>query len=454
MTYNDFLDQKTHEGAAHGFNPVFMPPQLFDFQQSLVDWAVRKGRAAIFADCGLGKTAMQLTWAENVARYTDKPVLILTPLAVAAQTMREGKKFDIECNRSSDGSVRGRIVITNYERLEHFKPVDFAGVVCDESSILKSFDGARRNEITDFMRKVPYRLLATATAAPNDFIELGTSSEALGYMGHMDMLARFFKNDNNNLSSRRMYGEAPKWRFKGHAEMPFWQWVTSWARACRQPSDLGFDDGRFVLPSLHECNHLIETQTVPDGMLFAIPATDLREQRAEKKRTVTERCEQVASMVASTGQSALVWCHLNEEGDLLERLIPDSIQVSGKDKDDIKERRLIDFAEGRARVLVTKPKIGAWGLNFQVCNHVTYFPSHSFEQYYQSVRRCWRFGQQRPVTVDIVLTEGERRIMENLHRKRLQAEQMFSNLVAEMNHSLEIQRKQYNTAPIEVPSWL
>jgi hypothetical protein len=454
MTYKDFLDQKTHEGATHGFGPVFMPDQLFDFQQSLVDWAVRKGRAAIFADCGLGKTAMQLTWAENVARYTDKPVLILTPLAVAAQTIREGEKFGIECCRSSDGTVHGRIIITNYERLEHFKPGDFAGVVCDESSILKSFDGSRRNEITDFMRKVPYRLLATATAAPNDFIELGTSSEALGYMGHMDMLARFFKNDQNNLTSRRMYGEAPKWRFKGHAEMPFWRWVTSWARACRKPSDLGFDDGRFVLPGLHERDHLIETQTVPDGMLFAIPATDLREQRAEKKRTVAERCEQVASMVASTGQSALVWCHLNEEGDLLERLIPGAIQVSGKDKDEVKERRLIDFAEGRARVLVTKPKIGAWGLNFQVCNHVTYFPSHSFEQYYQSVRRCWRFGQQRPVTVDIVLTEGERRIMENLHRKRLQAEQMFSNLVAEMNHSLEIQRKEYNTTPIEVPSWL
>ena len=454
MTYKDFLDQKTHQGAAHGFDPVFMPDQLFDFQQSLVDWAVRKGRAAIFADCGLGKTAMQLTWAENVARYTGLPVLILTPLAVAAQTIREGEKFGIECHRSSDGTVHGRIVITNYERLEHFKPGDFAGVVCDESSILKSFDGARRNEITDFMRKVPYRLLATATAAPNDFIELGTSSEALGYMGHMDMLARFFKNDQNNLTSRRMYGEAPKWRFKGHAEMPFWRWVTSWARACRKPSDLGFDDGRFVLPALHERDHLIETQTVPDGMLFAIPATDLREQRAEKKRTVTERCEQVASMVASTGQSALVWCHLNEEGDLLERLIPGAIQVSGKDKDEVKERRLIDFAEGRARVLVTKPKIGAWGLNFQVCNHVTYFPSHSFEQYYQSVRRCWRFGQQRSVTVDIVLTEGERRIMENLHRKRLQAEQMFGNLVAEMNHSLEIQRKEYNTAPIEVPSWL
>jgi hypothetical protein len=454
MTYKDFLDQKTHEGAAHGFDPVFMPDQLFDFQQSLVDWAVRKGRAAIFADCGLGKTAMQLTWAENVARHTGKPVLILTPLAVAAQTIREGEKFGIQCHRSSDGAAPGRIVITNYERLEHFNPADFAGVVCDESSILKSFDGARRNEITDFMRKVPYRLLATATAAPNDFIELGTSSEALGYMGHMDMLARFFKNDQNNLTSRRMYGEATKWRFKGHAEQPFWRWVTSWARACRQPSDLGFDDGRFVLPGLSEVNHLIETSTVPEGMLFAIPATDLREQRAEKKRTVQERCEQVASMVGNTGQPALVWCHLNEEGDLLEQLIPGAIQVSGKDKDETKERRLIDFAEGRSRVLITKPKIGAWGLNFQICSHVTYFPSHSFEQYYQSVRRCWRFGQKNPVTVDIILTEGERRIMENLHRKRLQAEQMFGNLVAEMNHSLDIQRKKYNTTPIEVPSWL
>ena len=397
---------------------------------------------------------MQLTWAENVARHSGKPVLILAPLAVAPQTIREGEKFGIECHRSINGDVAGRIVITNYERLEHFSPGDFAGVVCDESSILKSFDGARRNEITDFMRKVPYRLLATATAAPNDFIELGTSSEALGYMGHMDMLARFFKNDQNNLTSRRMYGEAPKWRFKGHAEQPFWRWVTSWARACRQPSDLGFDDGRFVLPALSEIDHLIETNTVPDGMLFALPATDLREQRAEKKRTVTERCEQVASMVANTGQPALVWCHLNEEGDLLQQLIPGAVQVSGKDKDEVKERRLIDFAEGRSRVLITKPKIGAWGLNFQVCSHITYFPSHSFEQYYQSVRRCWRFGQKRPVTVDIILTEGERRIMQNLQRKREQAEQMFGNLVAEMNHSLEIQRKEYNTTPIEVPSWL
>jgi len=454
VNYDDFLNLKTHTGAAHGFDPVFMPSQLFDFQRSLVKWAVKKGRAAIFADCGLGKTAMQLTWAQNVAQYTGRPVLILTPLAVAAQTIREGEKFGIECHRSANGTIAGPIVITNYERLEHFRPADFAGVVCDESSILKNFDGARRSEITDFMRKVPYRLLATATAAPNDFIELGTSSEALGYMGHMDMLAKFFKNDQNNLTSRRMYGEAPKWRFKGHAERPFWQWVTSWARACRKPSDLGFDDGRFILPPLQEVDHLIEVETIPEGMLFSMPATDLREQRAEKKRTVRERCEQVAAMVAATGKPALIWCHLNEEGNLLQDLITDSIQVSGSDRDDTKEGRLIDFAEGRARVLITKPKIGAWGLNFQHCNHITYFPSHSFEQYYQSVRRCWRFGQENPVTVDIILTEGERRIMENLQRKRHQAERMFASLVAEMNHSLEINRvhRQYTT--ISLPSWM
>jgi hypothetical protein len=251
-----------------------------------------------------------------------------------------------------------------------------------------------------------------------------------------------------------MYGETPKWRFKGHAEQPFWRWVTSWARACRRPSDCGFTDDGFTLPPLKEIDHIIETQTIAEGMLFAMPATGLREQRAEKKRTVFERCERVASMVNQTGRPALVWCHLNEEGRLLEELIPDAIQVSGSDHDDVKESRLVDFAEGRARVLITKPKIGAWGLNFQQCSHITYFPSHSFEQYYQSVRRCWRFGQKRPVTVDIILTEGERRIMENLHRKRQQAEQMFSNLISEMNNSIAIQRATCTHSPIIIPSWL
>lgn len=452
--YAAFLRFKSQIGADSGFAPVFMPDFLFDFQQSMVDWAIRKGRAAMFADCGLGKTAMGLTWASNVNRKTNRPVLYLTPLAVATQTVREADKFGIETVYARDGMKPGGILVTNYERLHHFSPGDFSGVVCDESSILKSFAGERRGEITAFMRQVPYRLLQTATAAPNDYIELGTSSEALGYMGYMDMLNRFFKNDLNNSAQGRMRGEVIKWRLKGHAEQPFWRWVCSWARAMRRPSDLGFDDSRFNLPPLVEAEHLVEAQTLADGMLFAMPAVGLKEQREERRRTVKERCETVAALVNKTGEPALVWCHLNEEGDMLESLIPDAVQVSGSDSDDKKEGRLEDFSQGRARVLITKPKIGAWGLNFQHCNHVTFFPSHSFEQYYQAVRRCWRFGQKRPVKVDIVTTEGERGVMKNLQRKATQADEMFSRLVAEMNNAMAIERANNMTKELEIPSWL
>lgn len=454
-SYVDFLDHKSHSASSAGVPASFMPPQAFDFQQHLIEWALHKGRAALFTDCGTGKTLMELVWAENVARAADKPVLILTPLAVAAQTVREGEKFGIECRRSSDGSgVDGcRVVVTNYERLNHFRADDFSGVVCDESSILKSFDGSRRLEISEFMKKTPYRLLATATAAPNDYVELGTSSEALGYLGHMDMLNRFFKNDANNSATKRMYGEAPEWRFKGHAELAFWRWVASWARACRKPSDLGFDDGRLTLPPLIENTHLIETREAPSGMLFAVPGRNLAEQRDERKRTVTDRCEKVAQL-ADTGKQVLAWCHMNSEGDTLEQMIPDSVQISGADSDEKKERTFLDFAEGNIRVLVTKPKIGAWGLNFQKCNHVTYFPSHSYEQYYQSIRRCWRYGQTSPVTVDIVMTEGDRRVMENLQRKNEAASVMFANLVSEMNRGASVDRKRDYTQKEELPSWL
>lgn len=452
--YAAFLDRKTHSGADSGFDPVWMPDFLFGFQRAMTEWAIRKGRAAVFADCGLGKTAMGLTWAANVARKTSRPVLYLTPLAVASQTVREAEKFGIDAVQARDGMKPGPVLVTNYERLHHFTPDDFAGVVCDESSILKSFAGQRRGEITAFMRKVPYRLLQTATAAPNDYVELGTSSEALGYMGHMDMLNRFFKNDLNNSAQGRMRGEVIKWRLKGHAEGPFWRWVCSWARAIRRPSDLGFDDAGFQLPPLNEVEHLVEANTLADGKLFALPAQGLQEQREERRRTVNERCERVADLVNKTGQPALVWCHLNEEGDTLAKLIPDAVQVAGSDSDDRKEERLEAFAEGRARVLITKPKIGAWGLNFQHCNHVTFFPSHSFEQYYQAVRRCWRFGQKRAVKVDIVTTEGEKGVMRNLQRKADQADAMFSRLVSEMNNALAIERANLMTKPIKVPAWL
>lgn len=454
VSYFDFLESKMQGGSMDGFAPVFMPDFLFDFQRELVDWAVRKGRAAIFADCGLGKTPMELVWAENVVRHARKGVLILTPLAVTTQMHREAEKFGIAASISRDGVAHTAITITNYERLHLFNPDDFAGVVCDESSILKSFDGARRGEITVFMRKVPYRLLATATAAPNDYIELGTSSEALGYLGYMDMLNRFFKNDANNSASGRKFGDVIKWRFKGHAELPFWRWVCSWGRALRKPSDLGFDDSRFTLPPLIEREHLVEAKAIPEGMLFALPAAGLKEQREERRRSMAERCDQVAQLVNGTGKPALVWCHLNEEGDALEDMIPDAVQVSGKDADDAKEEKLMAFADGKARVLVTKPKIGAWGLNFQHCNHVTFFPSHSFEQYYQGVRRCWRFGQERPVTVDIITTEGERGVLRNLQRKAENADKMFSSLVSEMNAAIAINKASVFPNQEEIPQWL
>lgn len=452
--YRRFLDLKTHSGLDHGFEAKFIPKDLFPFQRHLLEWATRKGRCAIFADCGLGKTAIQLAWARNVAMHTGRRVLVLTPLAVATQTVREGQKFGVECHRSIDGSLDGDIVVTNYERLDHYTPDDFAGVVCDESSILKNFDGARKAAITAFMKKVPYRLLATATAAPNDYIELGTSSEALGNLGFVDMLGRFFKNDQNNVATRRLYGEAPKWRFRGHSATPFWRWVTSWAIATRKPSDLGYDDGPFILPSLKESFHIIKPDSPPPGMLFNIPAGTLHDQRVERKRTIRERCVRVADMVNASGEQAIVWCHANDEGDLLESLIPDSIQVAGCDTDQNKEDRLLAFADGKARVLVTKPKIGAWGLNFQSCSHVVYFPSHSYEQYYQSVRRCWRFGQKRPVTVDVVLTEGERLIMENLRRKAKAAEEMFDALVREMNSGTSLATTDNHKDKMRVPSWL
>lgn len=453
MSYHDFINKKLHEGADCGFEPNFMPSCLMDFQAAMVDWAVQKGRGAMFEDCGMGKTLQSLTWAQNVAQHTNKPVLILTPLAVAAQTVREGEKFGIEVKRSSNGRDSGDIVVTNYQRLHEFDPSLFGGVVCDESSILKSFDGSLRQQITDFMRKTPYRLLCTATAAPNDYIELGTSSEALGYLGYMDMLNRFFKNDQNNSATRRMYGEAPKWRFKGHSELPFWQWVCSWARAMRKPSDLGFDDGQFILPELIEREHLIESAFRPSGKLFEMAACTLPEQREEQRATINERCAKVAELV-NHGRSAIVWCHLDAEGDTLERMIPGAVQVSGKNSDAVKEERFNAFESGQIRVLITKPKIGAWGLNWQHCDHIVYFPSHSFEQYYQAVRRCWRFGQKNAVTVDVVHTEGQSKILENLNRKAGQAQSMFANLVGEMNNAMGISSRTYHTKKMEVPSWL
>lgn len=451
QSYHEFIESKSQLDGFFGFDPVFIPDVLFDFQKYLVEWSIKKGRGAIFADCGLGKTLMQLVWSQNIVIKTNRNVLILTPLAVAKQTIIEAEKFGIDA-KIFDGKAR-KITLCNYEKLHLLDPNDYVGCACDESSILKNYSGAIKNKITYFVRKMKYRSLWTATASPNDYIELGTSSEALGYLGHMDMLNKFFKNDQNNSATKRMYGKQQKWRFKGYSQEFFWRWVSSWARAVRMPSDLGFNDGGFILPNKTEQQYIVDASRPLEGQLFAVPARGLKEEREERRSTLKERCEKIAELV-DTNEPALVWCDLNDEGDLLEKLIPDSYQVKGGQKDEVKEERLMGFAKKDFRVLITKPKIGAFGLNYQHCNHMTFFPSHSYEQYYQGVRRCWRFGQKRDVKIDIVSTKGESNVLANLQEKSKKADNMFKSLVKHMNDSQNIDKKKYEPKKITIPKFM
>lgn len=454
-SYAEFLARKTQLDGAAGFEPVWLPEFLFGFQADLTGWAIRQGRGALFEDCGTGKSAQELVWAQNVHLHTGHPVLLLTPLAVTFQMEAEAAKFGIEAATSRDGGITAPITITNYERLHLFSPDDFAGAVCDESSAIKAFDGTRRALVTEFLRTVPYRLLGTATAAPNDYVELGTSSEALGYLGYQDMIARFFTNkerSGTNRGGRWRPSAGEEWRFRGHAEVPFWRWTASWARALRRPSDLGYDDGQFVLPPLETRRHVVEARTTQPGTLFDVPVTGLHAEREETRRTITERCEMAAALLADA-EHGVAWCHLNAESALLTRLIDGAVELTGSASPDEKEEVLAAFGRGDIRVLVTKPSIGAWGLNWQHCHRMTYFPSHSFEQWYQAVRRCWRFGQDHPVTVDVITTPGTANIFRNLERKAAAADRMFTALTACMRDALEISRTQDYRHEMEVPAW-
>jgi Helicase conserved C-terminal domain len=453
MSYPEFLAAKSQFDGAAGFDPLWLPDALFGFQQAMTTWAIWQGRGALFADCGLGKSPMQLTWAQNVHQHTGRPVLVVTPLAVSFQTEAEARKFGIDAAISRDGSIPAPVVITNYERLEHFEQARFGGVVCDESSAIKSFDGTRKAIVTEFMRQLPYRLLCTATAAPNDYVELGTSSEALGYLGYMDMLGRFFVNNaRTSAGMKGKWRDGSEWRFKGHAEDPFWRWVASWARAARKPSDLGYADDGFALPALEQRRHVVEARMPKEGTLFDVPAAGLHEEREESRRTLTERCEKAAELLADA-TPGVAWCQLNAESTLLTRLIDGAVELTGAASPDEKEAILAAFSRGEIRVLVTKPSIGAWGLNWQHCHRVTFFPTHSYEQYYQAVRRCWRFGQQHPVVVDIVTTPGGANIFRNLERKAAQAERMFDALTSHMRDALTVRRAESYEQEAEVPLW-
>jgi len=453
--YEEDLARRAQLAADGGFVPESLPDHLFPFQRALVEWSLRTGRALIAADCGLGKTPMELAWADAVFQHTGKPVLLLTPLAVAFQHVAEAHKFGHDAAISRNGKVAAPITITNYDQAEKFDPDDFSAVVADESSAIKAYDGVTTAVVKELMRRRPYRLAATATAAPNDWLELGTQSEALGVLGYMDMLTRFFVNDNRTATQRSKFaagGRGVGFRLKGHAQQPFWRWVASWARAVRRPSDIGFSDDGYDLPELLERVTIVEARMAREDTLFDMPAANLQEEREETRRTLAERCEAAATALEHV-ESGVAWCQLNDESSLLARLIDGAEEVTGSDSPFEKEEKLAAFSRGEIRVLVTKPSIGAWGLNWQHCHRMTYFPSHSYEQYYQSTRRMHRFGQAHPVEVDLITTQGGANVLANLHRKAEQADQMFTELVRHMNDALSVDPYVYDQR-IEVPSWL
>lgn len=450
MKYDEFIDKKSQMISGDGFEYLFMPDYLFDFQKYITEKAISGGRNAVFADCGLGKTPMQLVWGENIIRKTNKPVLLMAPLSVSHQTIEESEKFKIDCFRSMDGKHTGKkIIVTNYEKLHYFNPDDFSGVICDESSIIKNFNGSRKQSITDFMKKIKYRLLCTATASPNDYTELGTSSEALGHLGYMDMLSMFFTNNENSLHPAFI---GTQWRLKPYAEKDFWRWLSSWSIACRKPSDLGFKNNDFVLPELKEIDCVIKSPA-RFGELFASRSNTLSEQREDCKNTIGKRCE-IAAEKLSTVNSGIAWCNLNAESDLLEKLIPGSKQVRGSDSDEKKDSIFNDFKKGLIRVVVTKPRIAAFGMNWQHCNNMTYFVTHSFEQKYQAIRRCWRFGQKYPVTVYNIITDSQDIVLQNLKRKEKACLEMFESIIDQMNNSLKVKRSIIHDREMEVPVWL
>lgn len=457
MNYIDFLERKKHSVSDFGITPNFIPDAMFDFQKHVTEYAIKRGRCAVFLDTGLGKTIIELTIATNYIKETNKPVLIITPLAVAFQFIKEAEKFGIgDIEYSKTGKFTSKIVVCNYERLEHFNYTDFDCVILDESSILKNFDGARKAQITTFLKKVNYRYLFTATPSPNDYIELGTSSEALGYLGYMEMLTRFFKNNNNTIKSSGLHRAGEEWYLKPHAEKDFWQWITSWSISMRKPSDLGFSDELHILPELIEVETIVRnTQPLAingQTSIFAFPAQNFFEIKAEVRTTIQDRCA-VAVNKANLHDISVYWVNLNDEAKIISGLDKDAKEIKGQMDIDEKEEVLLAFAEGKIKKLISKTSITSFGLNWQHCNHTIFFPTYSYEQYYQAIRRFWRFGQKRNVLVDLILSDGQTRIMESLMVKKDKAINMFENLTKQTTADFKIVNKGFNK-PIIKPTFI
>lgn len=455
MEYKDFLEQKKHLIGDFGFKATWYPDIAFDFQKHIIEKSIKKGRIGNFIDTGLGKTIICLSEAYNVVLHTNKRVLILTPLAVAFQFIIEAEKIGIDdIEYSKDGKFTKKIVLCNYERLHLFNAADFICVICDESSILKNFDGKIKAQIMAFIKKVPYRFLSTATPSPNDFIELGNSSEALGYMGYMDMLGKFFKNNSNNVdSNNRNIGE--KWYLKPHAENDFFAWVNQWSIMCKMPSDLGFSDEKYILPKLIVNEHVVKNQSLVDASgqvhLFTPTAKTMTEVRHEQKHTENLRCERAVELAYD--KVSVYWCNTNNESALLKSMDNEAYEIIGSQSIEKKEELLKAFSDGQITRLITKAKMTGMGLNWQHCNHTVYFPTWSYEQWYQSVRRFWRFGQQRDVTVDRVTSDGQTRVIQAVDEKTEKAINLHKRLTGAVNQSFTHITKEFNKEIIK-PSFL
>lgn len=452
-SYIDFLEKKRHMSGNLGISDVWLPDNMFDYQKYITERAVKKGRCALFVDTGLGKTLIELCIAYNYLRAKNKPVLIITPLAVAFQFISEAEKFGInDVEYSKNGKYTGKIVITNYERLHHFTASDFDCVILDESSILKNFDGAIKTQVTGFLKKVKYRFLGTATPSPNDFIELGTSSEALGDLGYMDMLTKFFTNNEDTISPMNI---GTQWILKGHAREVFFEWVSSWSLSMRKPSDLGFDDSKHILPNLVTNQHIVHNDTPlsrgDQATLFVVPAKRLTEIKQEQRNTIEKRCEQAVKLSAPH-ETSVYWCNLNDEGDLIAEMDKSAYQIKGSMNLDKKEELLLGFFNGEIKKLITKPKMTAFGLNWQHCNHTVYFPTFSYEQYYQAIRRFWRFGQKNDVTCDLVVSDGQQRVLDSLIAKSRKADELFGKLNSSINTGFKPKIAQFNQNIIQ-PKW-
>ncbi len=460
MTYNEFLHTKIITAPETGFRKSRdeMNESLFDWQKDIVSWALKKGRAALFEDCGLGKTIQQLEWAWSVSGHTGKPTLIVAPLAVSLQTQREGRKFGYDVTICRDASdITDGINITNYEMLSHFDAGIFGGVVLDESSILKNYSGKLRTQITEMFRDTAYKLSCTATPSPNDYMELGNQAEFLGVMTRTEMLATYFAHDGGNTS---------KWRLKGHSQDMFWSWVAKWAVVLTTPADLGYPAEGYDLPELNVIEHVVKPEhaTMNDNVcLFTQEAHTLSERREARRNSLRERCEKAAELTKTGSGQWLVWCDLNAESELLKSLIGDAVEIRGSDNAPEKAENLRRFTDGGIRVLVTKPSIAGFGLNWQSCHNMIFVGlSDSYEMMYQAIRRCYRFGQKQPVNVHIVISPEEGAVKANVERKEKQCAYMIAKMAKHTKEILEeeirgIKRDVVSYAPrIEmiIPEWL